>query len=526
MREHLRSALTAADRDQIIYDLNGIEEQYDHLLAELPGVRVRFAMKACPVDEVLTVLADRGGGFDAASVGEIRQALRTSVTPDDVHYGNTIKADSDIAAAFELGITTYATDSIEDVQAIARNAPGARVFCRLATDGEGAIWGLTAKCGTDEPLAVLDQARRLGLVPAGLSLHVGSQQMTVRAWEVAVDGLVAVVAELSGAGIHLDHINFGGGLPAAGYRDLDPPTAGIFAAIRDGMKRLEGLSFVVEPGRHLVADHGVIRASVARLTTRRAPWLYLTCGKFNGLYEADQLGYPLSFPNASVFGRRVPAVIAGPSCDSDDTFGGAPVSVPASLGSGDPVWIHSAGAYATSYTTVGFNGFDPLPVLTVRAERIRPVAAGDWSAIAQLEAAAHGAHGLAEGPSILRSRAGAATSFVLDTEAGIGGYVLALPYPDFHFPDLSHPETTVFESSNLHLHDLVVGDSFRGMGWAKRMLRHLTATAESLGYSRISLVAVAGMDGFWSARDFEPHPDVALPEAYGKEAVYMSRDIG
>lgn len=526
MRDHLRSALDAADRDQIIYDLNGIERQHDQLLAELPGIGVRFAMKACPVDEVLTALADRGAGFDAASVGEIRQALRAGVVPARIHYGNTIKSDDDIAAAFELGITTYATDSIEDVRAIARNAPGARVFCRLAADGEGAIWGLTDKCGTDEPLAVLDQARRLGLVPAGLSLHVGSQQMTVRAWEIAVDNLVAAVAELSDAGIRLDHINFGGGLPAAGYRDLDPPTAGIFATIRDGMKRLEGLSFVIEPGRHLVADHGVIRTRVARLTTRRAPWLYLTCGKFNGLYEADQLGYPLSFPHASASDRRVPAVIAGPSCDSDDTFGGPLVSVPASLGSGDPVWIHSAGAYATSYTTVGFNGFDPLPVVAVRAERIRPVAAGDWNAIARLEADAHDAHGLAEGSSMLRSRAAVATSFVLDTPAGIGGYVLALPYPQFRFPDLLRPETSVYESSNLHLHDIVVGDLFRGVGWAKRILRHLTTTAESLGYTRISLVAVAGMDRFWTSHGFEPHPHVALPEAYGRDAVYMSRDIG
>lgn len=532
MRDHLRSALAAAGRDQIIYDLTGIEHQYDTLLGELPGVRVRFAIKACPVDEVLTGLADRGSGFDAASPGEIRKALATGVGPERVHYGNTIKSDEDIAEAFRLGITTYATDSIEDVEAIARHAPGARVFCRVATSGEGAIWGLAGKCGTAEPAAVLGLARRLGLVPAGLSMHVGSQQMTVRAWEVAIDGLVAVVAELESAGIHLDHINLGGGLPAHGYLDrggnrLTPPTAEIFAAIRDGMRRLRergDLAFVVEPGRYLVADHGTIRASVARLTTRREPWLYMSCGKFNGLYESDQIGYRLEFPTRNG-SRRVPAVIAGPSCDSDDAFGGPPVPVPADLDSGDPVWIRSAGAYATSYMTVGFNGFDPLPTVTVRAEHIRQITSGDWNAITELEAGAYGAHGLSEGLPALQSHSSPATSFVLDAGPAIGGYLLALPYPHFQFPDLSRPESTVFESSNLHLHDIVVGDEHRGRGWSRRLLRHLTTTAKSFRYERISLVAVNGMAGFWSSRGYRSHPEVTLPSSYGADAIYMSREL-
>ncbi|CAM5297117.1 ornithine decarboxylase OS=Streptomyces rochei OX=1928 GN=G3I25_32940 PE=3 SV=1 [Streptomyces rochei] len=114
-------------------------------------------------------------------------------------------------------------------------------------------------------------------------------------------------------GIRVDHVNLGGGLPARGYRDrrgnpLDPPLDKIFAVIRKGMddlRRVHGgpLDFVVEPGRHLVADHGAIRAHVARLAERRGAdgvrrhWLYLSCGKFNGLYEMDALlQYRLVFP--------------------------------------------------------------------------------------------------------------------------------------------------------------------------------------------------------------------------------------
>ena len=194
--------------------------------------------------------------------------------------------------------------------------------------------------------------------------------MTASAWRQALDSLVVLVTSLAARGIHLGHVNLGGGLPGHGYLDRDgvplvPPTGEIFAAIREGMGRLREASgrlrFLVEPGRHLVADHGTIRAHVARLTSRDRRWVYLSCGKFNGLYETDQLRYRLTFPGRAG-GAGVPAVVAGPTCDSDDSFGGGPVTVPADLASGDPVWIHSAGAYAIGYTTVGFNGFRPLPV--------------------------------------------------------------------------------------------------------------------------------------------------------------------
>ncbi|MFF7971081.1 type III PLP-dependent enzyme [Streptomyces sp. NPDC007905] len=384
----LAAALAAAPADRIVYDLDGIAAQYDRLAAELPGVQVRFALKACPVDEVLTCLADRGAGFDAASPAEIVQALRTGVPASRIHYGNTVKSDADIAEAHRLGVRTFATDSVQDVTAIAGHAPGARVFCRLATSGDGALWGLNRKfgCSGEDAVRVLTTAAASGLVPAGLSVHVGSQQMTGEAWQQALDSLAGVLGTLNGLGIVPDHVNLGGGLPALGCLDrygnpLEPPLDKIFTVIREGMERLSGLTaaplgFVVEPGRHLVADHGAVRAHVYRLTERTQPdgtharWLYLSVGRFNGLYEMDQLSYRLIFPAQADQGDAayVCAVVAGPTCDSDDAYGGGrhPVRVPGAVASGDPVWILSAGAYATSYTTQGFNGISPLPCVCAR----------------------------------------------------------------------------------------------------------------------------------------------------------------
>ncbi|GAA2341120.1 type III PLP-dependent enzyme [Streptomyces kunmingensis] len=373
---HREPAAATAD-DRLVYDLDGIGAQCDALLRELPDVRVRFALKACPVDDVLGYLAGRGIGADAASPQEIAQALSAGVPIERIHYGNTVKSDGNIAHAHRLGIRDYATDSVEDVRAVAAHAPGARVFCRLATSGAGALWGLSEKfgCSPEDAVQVLCTARELGLAPAGLSVHVGSQQMTADAWQDAFADLAGTLTAARRHGLVLDHVNLGGGLPAFGYADrhgtpLDPPLDKIFAVLRDGMRQLrdlhgDHLAFVVEPGRHLVADHGTVHAEVVRLTRRRGPdgvdrhWLYLSVGRFNGLYETDALQYPLVFPTHPG-AEQVLARVAGPTCDSDDAFPGL-VRVPKDLRSGDPVQVRSSGAYATSYMTRGFNGFAPLP---------------------------------------------------------------------------------------------------------------------------------------------------------------------
>ncbi|CAL9410940.1 Diaminopimelate decarboxylase [Streptomyces sp. enrichment culture] len=549
MSGNLRTALAAATEDALVYDLDGIAGRLAALTGELPGVDVRFAMKACPVDEVLALLADRGAGFDAASPGEIVRALATGVPAHRVHYGNTVKSDRDIAEAYRLGVRDFATDSTEDVAALAAHAPGARVFCRLATTGEGALWGLSRKfgCSADDAVRVLETARDTGLVPAGLSVHVGSQQMTAEAWQQACAVLAEVLTALHGRGIVPDHVNLGGGLPALGYADrrgepLDPPLDKIFAVLREGMERLaelspRGLDFVVEPGRHLVADHGAVRARVARLTSRRRPdgerehWLYLSCGKFNGLYEMDGVQYPLVFPSHPdvTDADLVPAVVAGPTCDSDDAYAsGHRVRVPRAAASGDPVWVLSAGAYAASYTTEEFNGFGPLPRVCVRADapevRVRTVREDDWPRIAALEEGVYAPVSLSEGIDALRSRGRASpgTCFVLETGDRVAGYALALPYPRHRYPDLHRPEEGTYVSRNLHLHDLVIADDLRGRGLGSRLLRCLTDTARRSSYERISLIAVGGTERFWAGHGYRPDPGAELHGDYGDGAVYMS----
>jgi ornithine decarboxylase len=224
--------------------------------------------------------------------------------------------------------------------------------------------------------------------------------------------------------------------------------------------------------------------------------------------------------------------VAGPTCDSDDAFGHDEglVQVPAELKSGDPVWILSCGAYAASYTTQGFNGIDPLPHEWVRSASpiMRPISAGDWARIAEIEHETYAPLGLSEGIEALRGwgRLSPETCFVLEVDGGIAGYVLAGPHPAGSVPELGRPpaaNASGARTTNLHLHDLTLARSFRGNGLAKLALRRLEREAAARAFASISLVAVGGSAGFWAASGFAPRADVDVSEGYGTQSTYMSK---
>ncbi|MFJ9562063.1 GNAT family N-acetyltransferase [Streptomyces fuscichromogenes] len=159
--------------------------------------------------------------------------------------------------------------------------------------------------------------------------------------------------------------------------------------------------------------------------------------------------------------------------------------------------------------------------------RVRHITDTDWDAIAAMESRAYAGLGLSEGRAALRSRADASpqTCFVLDLGAQPAGYLLALPYPPFGYPDLERAEEPVVPAHpprHLHLHDIVVAERLRGRGLGERLLDHLTLAAAARGFERISLIAVGRSEPFWSAHGFTAHPGIS-PAGYGANAVYMSR---
>jgi len=188
----------------MVLDLDVVRDNYNAFARALPDTRVFYAVKANPSPEVLHLLATLGSCFDTASVVEIEMALAAGATPDRISFGNTIKKERDIARAFQLGVRLFAVDCVEEVEKVARVAPGARVFCRILTDGAGAEWPLSRKFGCVPAMAieVLTKAHRLGLSAYGISFHVGSQQTQLDAWDRALAEAASVFRSLADRDIH------------------------------------------------------------------------------------------------------------------------------------------------------------------------------------------------------------------------------------------------------------------------------------------------------------------------------------
>jgi ornithine decarboxylase len=353
----------------LVVDLEVVRTNFLAFRQALPEARLFYAIKANPAPEILRLLAGLGSSFDAASVTEIELALAAGATPDRISFGNTIKKERDIARARALGVDLYAVDCIEEVDKLARTAPGARVFCRILTDGAGAEWPLSRKFGCARAMAVrvLEHAHRTGLVAHGVSFHVGSQQPRVAAWDKALAEAAAVFRELAERDIHLVMVNLGGGFPAQ-YLKKVPQTAAYGQAIFRALRRHFGNRIpetIIEPGRGLVGDAGVIKAEVVLIARKSdddpTRWVYLDIGKFGGLAETmdESIRYPIRTPRDG--DPTAPCVIAGPTCDSADVlYEKTPYPLPVSLTIGDEVLIESTGAYTTTYASVGFNGFAPL----------------------------------------------------------------------------------------------------------------------------------------------------------------------
>jgi ornithine decarboxylase len=353
----------------LIVDLDIVTQAYKLLRRYLPLARVFYAVKANPAPEVVGALKDLGSSFDVASRNEIDLCLGRGVAPDNVSFGNTIKKERDIAYAYEKGVRLFAFDSQAELEKLSRTAPGARVFCRILVECTGADWPLSRKFGCAPEMAVelLRQARDMGLDPYGVSFHVGSQQTDLSQWDSAIGRAAKMFSALAETDINLRMVNVGGGFPAK-YRGDVPAVVNYANAVMAAMTAHFGNNLpemIIEPGRSIVGDAGVIQSEVVLISKKSANdpkrWVYLDVGKFGGLAETmdEAIKYRIKTPADG--GPRGPVVIAGPTCDSADILYERTVyRLPLDLKVGDRVEILSTGAYTSSYSTVNFNGFAPL----------------------------------------------------------------------------------------------------------------------------------------------------------------------
>jgi len=355
----------------LVIDLDVVEERYRALAAALPTAEVYYAVKANPSPGVLARLAALGSRFDVASPAEIGLCLAAGIDPGLISYGNTIKKRKDIALAFAAGVRLFVVDSEEELGKVAAAAPGSTVLVRILVSGEGADWPLSHKFGCESDMAVdlLVTARLLGLHPAGVSFHVGSQQLLPGMWDPALERAATVLRRALASGVAVDVVNIGGGFPARyspNVPDISAYGEAINAAIDRHLADIQ-VRILCEPGRYVVGDAGVLRSEVVlvsrKLYTDEHRWVYLDVGRFGGLAETEgeAIRYPLV--TSCEPGPVGPVILAGPTCDSVDVlYERTRYELPLALSEGDTVDILAAGAYTAAYASAAFNGFGPLQV--------------------------------------------------------------------------------------------------------------------------------------------------------------------
>jgi len=356
----------------LVVDLDKVRENFLELRRALPLAEIYYAVKANPAAPVLDQLVGLDSRFDAASAEEVELCLAAGADPARISYGNTVKKARDIRRAHEAGVRLFAFDSAAELDKLADEAQGARVFCRILTDNAGADWPLSRKFGCELEMArdLMLAAAAKGLEPHGISFHVGSQQTDPAQWDIAIGRAAMVFTDLRRAGVEVEMLNLGGGFPAR-YRGGDVPPIEDFAdAIMKSMTRHFGNhlpAMIIEPGRCIAAEAGVLQTEVV-LVSRKSydasepRWVYLDVGKFGGLAETmdEAIRYPIDTPYGEA-AETGEVIIAGPTCDGADIlYETSGYRLPLALKAGDKVRLLSAGAYTAPYASQGFDGFAPM----------------------------------------------------------------------------------------------------------------------------------------------------------------------
>ncbi|MDF9619925.1 diaminopimelate decarboxylase [Pseudomonas entomophila] len=352
-----------------VYSRAHIEAQYRSYTDALQGVEhlVCFAVKANSNLGVLNLLARLGAGFDIVSGGELERVLAAGGRADRVVFSGVGKTREDMRRALEVGVHCFnveSTDELERLQVVAAEmGKTAPVSLRVNPDVDAGTHpyistGLKEnKFGiaiADAEAIYVRAAQLPNLDVIGVDCHIGSQLTTVEPFLDALDRLLLLVDRLAECGIHLRHLDLGGGVGVR-YRDEQPPVlADYIQAIRERVGDRE-LALVFEPGRYIVANGGVLLTRVEYLKHTEHKDFAIIDAAMNdlirpALYQA-WMDVSAVKPREGE-GRAYDLV--GPICETGDFLGKDRVL---DLAEGDLLAVRSAGAYgfvmSSNYNTRG-----------------------------------------------------------------------------------------------------------------------------------------------------------------------------
>lgn len=342
------------------YSSAALAAQYGALadaFAALPTM-ICYAVKANGNLAVIRALAKLGAGVDVVSEGELRRALRAGVPPSRIVFSGVGKTRAEMAFALQQDIRQINVESLPELEALSEVAGGlgrrAEIAIRVNPDVDARTHAKITtgrqenKFGIDIADARATYARAgalSGVRPVSVAVHIGSQLTDLAPFRAAFARVAELVTALRADGHPISRIDLGGGLGIT-YRDEIPPSPADYAAMVDETVGHLGCELMLEPGRFIVGNAGVLVARVIYVKEGSARRFIIVDAAMNDLvrpamYDAWHGIRPIREPAADALSR--PADVVGPICETSDTFARAR-SLPPLL-AGDLLVFDSAGAY-------------------------------------------------------------------------------------------------------------------------------------------------------------------------------------
>lgn len=335
---------------------------FDSALGEHPHL-ICYAVKANSNIGILNVMAKLGSGFDIVSQGELERVLAAGGEASKVVFSGVAKSRAEIMRALEVGIRCFNVESVAELHHINQIAGEigkvAPISLRVNPDVDAHTHPYISTGLKENKFGVsVDEAREVYKLSAtlphvkitGMDCHIGSQLTELQPFLDATDRLIRLMEQLKEDGITLKHLDLGGGLGVT-YTDETPPHPSDYAtALLNKLKDYEDLEIILEPGRAIAANAGILVAKVQYLKTNESRNFAITDTGMNdmirpALYEA----YMNIIEIDRTLGREKAIYdVVGPVCETSDFLG---KQRELAIAEGDYIAQRSAGAYGASMSS-------------------------------------------------------------------------------------------------------------------------------------------------------------------------------
>ena len=335
---------------------------FDSALGEHPHL-ICYAVKANSNIGILNVMAKLGSGFDIVSQGELERVLAAGGEASKVVFSGVAKSRAEIMRALEVGIRCFNVESIAELHHINQIAGEmgrvAPISLRVNPDVDAHTHPYISTGLKENKFGVsVDEAREVYKLAAtlphvkitGMDCHIGSQLTELQPFLDATDRLIRLIEQLQEDGITLKHLDLGGGLGVT-YTDETPPHPSDYAAaLLNKLKGYENLEIILEPGRAIAANAGILVAKVQYLKSNESRNFAITDTGMNDMIRPALYEAYMNIIEIDRTLEREKAIydVVGPVCETSDFLG---KQRELAIAEGDYIAQRSAGAYGASMSS-------------------------------------------------------------------------------------------------------------------------------------------------------------------------------